>query len=128
MNDRPKSITVICWILIVMAAISLITSTLSMNNPIAREIMEKSPLPINIQYAFMFVGLAVMLISGVVMLKGQNWGRWLYVGWSLFGFVIGITTSPMKVAMIPGLVIFLILVFFLFRPIANKYFKKAEAG
>ncbi len=126
MNQRPKSITVVCWILIIMGAISLVTSIISFNNPITKEIMAKSPIPANIQYAMMFAGLLVMLVSGVAMLKRHNWARLLYVGWSIFGFIIGIATSPMKAAMIPGLIVFLVIVFFLFRPKANEFFKATE--
>jgi hypothetical protein len=128
MNQRPKSITVVCWILIIMGAISLVTSTISLNNPMAKELMAKSPIPANIQYVMMYAGLLVMLLSGVAMLKRQNWARLLYVGWGIIGFIIGIATSPMKAAMIPGLIIFLVIVFFLFRPKANEYFKATEVA
>jgi hypothetical protein len=126
MKKRPTSITVIAWILIVMGGISLIASTISLNNPMAKELMNRSPIPIPIQYAMMYVGLLITLISGIAMLKGQNWARFLYVIWSIIGFVIGIATSPMKVAMIPGFVLFLIVAFFLFRPKANEYFAGTE--
>ena len=122
MKIRPTSITVISWILIVLAAISLITSTLMLNNPTAKELMARSPLPASVQYALMYLGLLVMITSGVAMLKGQNWARLLYVIWSAAGFLIAVVTSPLKMAMIPGFVVYLIVVFFLFRPKANQYF------
>lgn len=128
MNQRPKSITVVCWILIIMGALSLVTSITTLGNPVAREIMAKSPIPINIQYVMMYAGILIMLVSGVAMLNRQNWARFLYVGWSTIGFIIGLATSPMKAAMIPGIVLFLIIVFFLFRPQANEYFKATEAS
>lgn len=128
MIQRPKSITVVSWILIILGGLSLISSTISLNNPIAREMMAKSPIPVNVQFVMMFAGILIMIISGAAMLKGQNWARLLYVGWSVLGFAIGIATSPMKAAMIPGLVIFLIIVFFLFRPKANAYFKPTQTG
>jgi len=126
MSKRPKSITVVSWILIILGAISLVTSTITLNNPMAQELMAKSPIPVNIQYIMMYVGLLIMLVCGVAMLKGKNWARLLYVGWSAIGFVIGIATSPIKTAMIPGLVVFLIIAFFLFRPKANEYFKATQ--
>ncbi|MCP3942848.1 MAG: hypothetical protein GY710_15365 [Desulfobacteraceae bacterium] len=127
MNQRPRSVTVICWILIIMGAISLVTCTMSLNNPMAKELMAKNVIPVNVQYIVMYVGLLIMVVSGVAMLKGQNWARLLYVGWGIISFAIGIVTSPMKVALIPGLLIFLIIIIFLFRPGANKYFKATEA-
>lgn len=126
MKERPTSITVIAWILIVMAGLSLITSAFYMNNPRARELMGRSPIPIPVQYLMTYVGLLVTLICGIAMLKGQNWARILYVIWYIIGFVVGIATSPMKVAMIPGSVVFVVIAFFLFRPIANEYFTASE--
>src|SRR5690348_12205848 len=83
MRTRPTSITVIAWILILMGGISLVTTTLMidtvMNDPAARELLSKSAIPLPVQYAMTYVALLIMLVSGVAILKGQNWGRWLYV-------------------------------------------------
>jgi hypothetical protein len=106
----------------VVGVISLITTTAALNNPMAKELMKRSPIPLPIQYAVLFVGLLVMIISGVAMLKALNWGRLLYVIWSAAGFAITFATSPMKIAMIPGFLLYLVVVFFLFRPKANQFF------
>jgi len=84
--------------------------------------MAKNLLPIPVQFAMLYGGLFITIVAGIAMLKGMNWGRFLYVIWSVVGFLIGFTTSPMKAAMIPGLVVFGIFTFFLFRPKANEYF------
>ena len=132
MRTRPTSITVIAWILILMGGISLVTTTLMinpvMNNPAIRELMSKSPVPVPVQYAMTYVALLVMLVSGVAMLKGQNWGRWLYVVGTALSFLIGIVTSPLKGAMIPGFVVFVMVTFFLFCPKANTYFSDQESA
>jgi hypothetical protein len=127
-TDRPRSVTVIAWLLIALGGLSLITTTVMIGNPDARALMAKSPISIPVQYAITYVSLLIMLVSGVAMLQRRNWGRYLYAVGSGLGFVIGLLTSPVKEAMIPGLVIFIIAVFFLFRPKANKYFTSAEAG
>ena len=132
MRTRPTSITVIAWILILMGGISLVTTTLMINsvmtNPAVRELLSKSPIPVPVQYAMTYVALLVMLVSGVAILKGQNWGRWVYVVGTALGFLIGIITSPLKSAMIPGFVVFVVVAFFLFRPKANKYFSDRESA
>jgi hypothetical protein len=132
MRTRPTSITVIAWILILMGGISLVTTTLMINpvmtNPAARELLSKSPIPVPVQYAMTYVALLVMLVSGIAILKGQNWGRWLYVVGTVLGFLIGIITSPLKSAMIPGFVVFVVVAFFLFRPKANRYFADQESA
>jgi hypothetical protein len=138
MRTRPTSITVIAWILILLGGISLVATTLMIStgmidkvmidNPAVRELISKSPIPVPVQYAMSYAGLLVMLVSGVAMLKGQNWGRWLYVVGTAVGFFIGIMTSPMKETMIPGFVFFVVVTFFLFRPNANKYFSDTESA
>jgi hypothetical protein len=126
MKKRPTSITVIAWILIVSSVLTAITSTMSLNNPMVKELMSRSLLPLPVQYVIMYLGLIITVISGISILKGKNWSRYLYVIWSIIGFVIGITTSPMKAAMIPGGVIFLVIAFFLFRPKINEFFLPSE--
>ena len=66
-----------------MGGITLITTTAMINNPMVRDMMAKNPLPVPVQYARSYLGLLVMVVSGVAMLKGANWARYLYVIWSL---------------------------------------------
>lgn len=125
---RPTSVTVISWILIVMGSISLIVSTMNLNNPAAREVLSKNPIPLGIQYVMMYAAILITLVCGIAMLKRLNWARLLYVGWNIFTFIVGLVTSPAKAMMIPGIILFLILAYFLFRPKANEYFKAAGAA
>ena len=83
-------------------------------------------MPIPLQYTINFIGLSIMIISGIAMLKGFNWARLLYVTWSILGIIIAFFTSPMKAILLPGLVFLAIVIFFLFRPIANEYFKTSK--
>lgn len=122
MNKRPTPITIIAWFLIAIGGISIISTTAMINNPQVIELMQKSPLPASVQYALNYIGLSIMMVSGYGMLKGFNWARLLYVIWTIISFVIGFATSPMKAMMLPGLVIFGIIVFFLYRPQATAFF------
>ncbi len=90
--------------------------------------MTKSPLSIPVQHAISYFGLTITIVCGIGMLKGKNWGRLLYVIWGVIGFVIGIATAPMKAAMIPGFIIFAVIVFFLFRPKASAFFAPAKGA
>jgi len=66
------------------------------------------------------------------MLRGHNWARFLYVIWSVVGFVVGIATFPMEASIIPAFAMIMIfalslfqiviIAFFLFRPKANAFF------
>ncbi|HXH64554.1 MAG TPA: hypothetical protein VNH42_03475 [Mariprofundaceae bacterium] len=128
MNNRPTSVTVIAWILIVLGSISLVTTTVMIGNPTVLALMQRSPLPVPVQYAINYIGLGVMIVSGAAMLKGRNWARYLYVIWSVIGLAIGFATSPMKATLLPGLVVVAIIVFFLFRPKASAYFSPDQAA
>ncbi len=124
MRKRPTSITIIAWILIVAGGILLLTSSVNLNNPIVKGIMAKNPIPISVQYMIMYVGLLISIVSGIGLLKKQNWARFLYVVWNTIGSLITLFTSPMKTALIPGLIFFIVIVIFLFRPGTNQYFSK----
>jgi len=128
MKTRPTSVTVIAWLLIITGGINLITTTVTLGNPNVTAIMSKSLLPIPVQYAVSYLGLFLSIVCGIALLKGCNWARYLYTVWGGIGLVIGILTSPMKLMMIPGVVLFLILVFFLFRSKATKYFSPMESA
>lgn len=126
-KQRPTSLTVIGWIFIVLGGLSAVATIFTYNSPEVQAIMEESPLSVPTQYAMMIAGLVVSIAAGIGILKGQNWARYLYVGWSLIGFAVTIATSPLTVSMIPGLILFLIFVIFLFRPKANEYFTQRSA-
>ncbi len=75
MKKRPTSVTVIAWVLIATGGVSLITSTAMINDPTGLDLMRKSPIPIPVQYAQIYIGLLITLVSGIAMLKGRNWAR-----------------------------------------------------
>ena len=128
MMKRPTSVSIIAWFLIATSLISVITSYTSLDNPVAQELMAKNLLPMSVQYVMLYVGLAISLASGFAMLKGLNWGRTLYVVWSVLGIVIGLATSPMKLMLVPGVIVLGIIVFFLYRPKANAFFSAPQAA
>jgi hypothetical protein len=122
MKYRPKSITIISWFLIITNVIAVASTALTHNNPEMVKMMELSAIPIALQYLLMAVGIAITISSAVLMLKAKKTGRIMYIGWTTISLTIGLFTSPAKAMMIPSLVLFLVISFFLFRPKANKYF------
>ncbi len=128
MTKRPTSISVISWILIVIRALTMITTTLMIatDNPMVRDMVDQSPIPTPLYYILSYLGSLIIVLSGVAMLKGKNWARILYVIWSVIDLVIGFATSPMKAAIIPSFVGFLVITFFLFRPKATAFFLPRE--
>jgi hypothetical protein len=72
------------------------------------------------------MGALVSIVSGIGMLKGQNWARLLYVVWSAIGLLIGLLTSPMEPAFLLGPTILAVIATILFRPEANQYFRASK--
>ena len=94
-------------------------------NPEVIRIMSDSFIPLPLQLVISFTGIMVVIVSGIAILKGRNWGRYLYVIWTALGMLIAILTSPI-VKLLPGLLVFIIFTAILFKPTANKYFSKIK--
>jgi hypothetical protein len=128
-NERPISIIVIAWIVLFSAVLPLLGSIFSLlgsifnaNPPAVHEMMAKTPIPVPVQYLMLFAGVIISIVSAIFMLGGANWARLLYICWGAFSCVIAFFTSPAKLTLIPGVVFYLIFVFFLLRPKASAYF------
>ena len=122
MNKRPLSVSIIAWLLIIFAALSAVTIPFTLGNPRAQELMAKSMVPVPVQYFMMFAGVLISIVSGIFMLKGANWARMLYIIWGALGFLFSLITSPAKLVLIPGFLVYAIVVFFLLRPKATAFF------
>ncbi|MDA8519882.1 hypothetical protein [Acidovorax sp. NCPPB 4044] len=127
---RPRSVTVAAWFLLISAALALAMSVASHGNPETAALMEQSllPVPVPVQYVLSYGGLGLQIVCALAILKGLAWGRLLYAVWGSIGLSIGLFTSPVKLALIPGAVIFAIIVFLLFRSAANIYFAKGAGA
>ncbi|WP_372176979.1 hypothetical protein ACCQ23_16250 [Xanthomonas axonopodis pv. phyllanthi] len=125
---RPTSLTVIAWLLIVSCVLTVASFAMAHGNPAAENVMRLGLLPLWAQYAIGYFGLAVQFVCALAFLKGLAWGRALYIGWGAIGLVIGFATAPMKLALIPGAILFGVVVFFLLRPAASAFFGKAGRG
>jgi hypothetical protein len=130
MKNRPISIAIIAWFMIVSSIYYLIVSMVTMYNPApqTRALMEQSVMPIPLQYGILFMGLAITLVSGIAILKRQNWARFLYVIWGTVGAIVGLIISPTKIAMVSGIVFLIVAAIILFRPKVNDYFTGIESA
>lgn len=123
MKRRPKSVSVIAWIIIVMNVLFLISGILTLNDPRAIEYLSKSVIPVPIQHVISYITTLIFLICGISMLKGKKWGRTVYAILYPVCIVFGAITSPsQKAYILPGILPYLIFIFFLFRPVSNEYF------
>lgn len=128
MRKRPLALTIIGWMLIAMGIFAMFGTSANLKNPQIIEYMRQSPLPLSLQYAILAVGVMIMTFSGLGILKGKNWARLLYVGWGLFSFLMSLAIGTMQASMIPGLILFLVIAFFLFRSDAHSYFSPPDSN
>ena len=132
MSKRPTSLTVIAWILIVAGVISFINIFVvwSQQSPKVKEMMKSSPMLFHLKFMLSnYITILVLWISGIGILNRQNWARFLYLTYGIIGLIKIISyfaSKPLTPTIIPIIIIFLIVVFFLFRPKANDYFAGRE--
>lgn len=124
MQQRPTSLTIIGWFLIVTAAFGVFGQITAQNNPIAQQLLAQSPLPAWVHLIVGIIGLVVAAACGYGVLKGLNWSRYLYVGWSLFGLVFSTLTIALTSIALLSLLFVAVIAFFLFRPAANAWFSE----
>jgi hypothetical protein len=116
MNKRLLSITVIGWIFILFGTIALLASLLSIvNTDSAHRLAD-----LRTHWVVHLLRMAALL-SGVLMLYGSNCGRWLLVVWLGLHVVVSILHTPLE--LVVHTVLFIVVLYFLFRPAASAYFK-----
>ena len=69
---------------------------------------------------------AIALLAGIFLLRGQNWARWLALGWIGFHVVLSFFHTRLELAM--HVLIFGIVTVLLFRPASSRYFRGASAA
>lgn len=126
--QRPTSLTIIGWFLIVMAAFGLVSQLTMQDNPVTQQVLAESPLPASVHMALGIIGALVSGVSGYGVLKGFNWSRYLYVGWSAIGLLIGLLTTPFTSILLLSLLFLGVFAFFLFRSTANEWFARQGAA
>lgn len=116
MSKRPRSITVISWLFITVGSISLLVGLLpNVNTTAAQRIVELKT------HWYVHLSRMLAIVSGVFMLYGFNWARWLLVVWLAFHVIVGALHSPVQ--LLTHSLFLAIGLYFLFRPAASAYFR-----
>jgi hypothetical protein len=131
MHPRPLSVTVIAWTLIALGLLGSIgvgfswyhVDHLPANSPELVAMQGMNSLPIPVQLGLSTVALVITLVSGIFLLQGAGWARWLYLGGSGAQLLLSACTLSAKLMLLPSLVILLVAAAFLFRAPANAYFQ-----
>jgi hypothetical protein len=92
---RPVSVTIIGCIDIAIGALLLIQtiSSLVRTGSMANQAVPDNLLPISLQLGISFISMIVAVVSGYFILKGMNWGRWLFILWSVVCLLMILITS-----------------------------------
>jgi magnesium-transporting ATPase (P-type) len=122
MEKRPLSLTIIAWLLIVLAVLGLVGVVTMRSNPAMMKTMEQMHTSIMFQQVWGVIGCVVSLLVAYGIFKAQPWSRVLYVVWGIIGLIVGFYTSPMKSYLVFSLVILVVVSIFLFSARANEYF------
>ncbi|HXH47816.1 MAG TPA: hypothetical protein VNM47_00450 [Terriglobia bacterium] len=114
MNNRPVSVTIIGWAYLVMGIAGFAYHFTGLR----------------VQHRFQFDILWVELIflaaivSGVYVLRGRNWARWLAVAWMAFHVVVSAFHAFTEFAV--HSLLCAVLAWFLFRAAATRYFRASR--
>jgi len=123
MEKRPLSLTIIMWLMAIGGIFGLYSVLTISSNPIALAMMQQSGAPIVLYQANGIIGCIVALVCAYGIYKGLPWSRVLYAAWGIIGIILSFITSPAISVIVIGIIFYLILVFFLFRPAANEWFQ-----
>jgi uncharacterized membrane protein HdeD (DUF308 family) len=115
MERRPRSITIISWFFIIFGSIALLSGLLPPASNLSLEQMKG--------HWMVHLSRLLSIIAGLFMLRGHNWARWLLVAWIAFHIILSALHSALQLLIHAA--IFSVILYFLFRRPASKYFSGA---
>ncbi|MFH0791334.1 MAG: hypothetical protein V2A64_06865 [Candidatus Omnitrophota bacterium] len=125
---RPKSVSVISWIIIILGCSALYNVA---RMPAIFKMAEYQKLA-EITGESLWISMLItsvigvlLLVSGIAMLKGFNWGRLLYLWGYGISVLFNIITRGPSLIVLPSIVIYVIFLIFLTRPTAAEFFKSS---
>ena len=120
MTKRPLSITIISLLFIAMGGIGFLASLLPYFDASAAQRIGEFK-----AHWIVHLSRILALVSGVFMLYGFNWARWLLVVWIGFHIIISALHSPLQLLL--HVLIFSVVLYFLFRRESAAYFRDTRA-
>jgi hypothetical protein len=115
MKARPLSVTIIAWLFMIFGSIALLSGLLPFAGANLTQLIAEFKM-----HWMVHLSRVAQVMSGLFMLRGHNWARWLLVAWVAFHIVVGALHGWIQLLI--HVVIFSVILFFLFRPRADEYF------
>jgi hypothetical protein len=122
MEKRPISLTIIGWLLTVFTLFGLYGVLTMGSNPVVMKMLEQMHVSLLFEQAWGALGAVINLVCAYGILKGLPWSRVLYVAWGAIGLVVAFYTSPIKAAVVLGLIVLVVIAAFLWTNNANDWF------
>src|SRR5262245_52576375 len=116
---RPRSVTVISWIFIVLG-VAMLISLVSNRADWFHQRSDTHSVYYVLSYLRIWTGPILAILCGVSMLRGLNWGRWLLILWcgnNILNMVLS-THRGQGLATLSTVLLFAIVFLLLFRPAA----------
>jgi hypothetical protein len=115
--NRPKSVTVICVVLLVLCVLNLLSIASGLWQGASQNLFK-----VPVAGAEAAIGLILTSVCALYMLRGANWARWLYLCWVGIG-TIGLFFLANWLVILLGVIKTLVFSYFLTRADANEFFK-----
>jgi hypothetical protein len=122
------SITIIAWLLILVMVSAFPTLLSVWADPAAGGLVKQTAISNELYVALILLVVLIILACAIAILKGKNWGRVIYVAFTLLGFMGALAVVPQKASLLPSLILQGVIAFFLFRPAANAFFGVSYFG
>jgi len=126
---RPKSVTVVGWMFIVLGC-GLLFYIMALLPPNEQEYLAQLRSRHPVQAIFFYASPVLSLLGAAFVLLGQNWARWLLVGYLGLNVAVSVSFGPalhspngsVRFLTISRGLVFVIVGYFLFRPQTKSFF------
>ncbi|MBB3764523.1 hypothetical protein [Sphingomicrobium lutaoense] len=128
MNERSTAMSVIGALFLIFGAWAIFGILMTSDSEAFAEVVASSSLGREGVLATNILGGLITMASGYGVLKGMNWSRYLWTGWSILALIIGLLTAPFSNLALVNLAIIALFAYYLFRPQANAWFGGTADG
>lgn len=126
MMRRPRSITFIAWLFILVGAAGLLNDLWPLLTPDAARQLTKLKADGLADLVPAWTSRLLAIVGGAGLLRGHNWARWLLVAWMVFH--IGLSLVHSLAEFLTHGAVFAPLLYLLFRRSAEPYFHDENAS
>jgi len=107
-KKRPVSVTILCGVYLLVGAAGFVFHF--------KEMFARQPDAVTVEFVEI-----IAVVSGLFMLRGQNWARWLALAWIAFHVVLS-AFHPLRELLVHS-IFFIVIAWILFRADARQYFR-----